>query len=170
MIASVDIVTEEQVVKALNVAVFRRRAPQVKEPHQILVLPVNISEHLDRCFNFKNHGLFLKDLLAFLSQSDDVLSAESEVAIAVELGRPLSGSQEVVEEELVEGVHGVDGSVRAGGSRRAHSSHLRRVFSLLIVHEGESNHLGTLAVPEVDLGLRDLDLGVVELAAKGRGL
>ncbi len=170
MIASVDVVTEEQVVEALNIAVFRRRAPQVKESHQILILPVYISEHLDRCFNFKNHGLFLKDLLAFLSQGDDVLSAECKVAIAVELGSPLSGSQEVVEEELVEGVDGVDGSVRAGGSRGTHSSHLRRVFSLLIVHERESDHLGTLAVSKVDLGLRDLDLGVVELATKGRGL
>lgn len=169
MIASVDVVTEEQVVEALNIADFRGRAPQVKEPHQILVLPVYITEHLDRCLNFKDHGLFLKELLAFLSKCDDVLSAERKVAVAVELGRPLSGSQEVVEEELVEGIDGVDGSVRAGGSRGAHS-HLRRVFSLLIVHEGESDHLGTLAVPEVDLGLRDLDLGVVELATKRRGL
>ena len=33
----------------LDIASFIGRAPQVKEPHQILVLAMNIAEHLDGC-------------------------------------------------------------------------------------------------------------------------
>ena len=45
--ATIDIITEEQVVVTLNIAVIVRVAPKIEESHQILILSVDIAEHFD---------------------------------------------------------------------------------------------------------------------------
>jgi hypothetical protein len=62
---------------------------------------MNITKHFHWCFNFKNHRLFLEYFLAFFCESDDMFSPECEIAVAVELGGPFSGSEEDIQEELV---------------------------------------------------------------------
>ena len=68
---------------------------------------MDIAEHLDRSVDSQDHGLLLHDLLALLSQSYNVLSSESEVTVAIELGGPLSRSEEMVKEQRVQSVNGV---------------------------------------------------------------
>lgn len=47
--ASVHVVSQEQVVVTLNVPCLTWGAPQVEEPHQVLVLTVDISKYFDWC-------------------------------------------------------------------------------------------------------------------------
>jgi hypothetical protein len=90
VVTAVDVVSEEDVVTALDVALLRRNSPKIEEAHKILVLAMDVTENLDGRVNAKYHRLLLKDLLTLIGERDDVLSAEGEVARAIELGRPLS--------------------------------------------------------------------------------
>ena len=69
---------------------------------------MDISENFNRRINAKNHRLLLDNFLALISQGDDVLAAEGEVARSVELGGPFSWSEQMVQEQRVESVDGVD--------------------------------------------------------------
>ena len=66
---------------------------------------MNISENLYWGLYLKDHRLFLEYFLAFFSESNNVFSTECKIAVAVELGGPLSGPEEDVQEELVQSVH-----------------------------------------------------------------
>ena len=164
MISSVYVISEEKVVEALNVPILRWWTPQVKESHQILVLTVNISENLYWGLYLKDHRLFLEYFLAFFSESNDVLSTECKIAVAVKLGGPLSGPEEDVQEELVQSVHWVHCPVLSCCSTT--QCYLWCIFSLLIIHERQSDYLRTLTIAEINLRLRNLDLGIIQLASK----
>ena len=105
MTASINIVTKEQVIEAFNVSVLAWAAPQIEESHQVLVLSMNVSEYLDRCVDSEYHWLLFEHFLALFRKSNDMLASESEIAIAVELCGPLSGSQQVVQEKRVKRVN-----------------------------------------------------------------
>jgi len=104
MVASVNIVTQEQVIVTLDVSIVIWNSPKIKEAHQILILTVDIAEDLDWCINTQHHRLILKHVLALLCQSDDVFSSESEVAISIELRSPFSRSQQMRQEQIVQSI------------------------------------------------------------------
>ena len=83
---SVNIVTQEQVVITLDISAVIWDSPQVEEPHQILVLSMDVSEHLDRGINSEHHWLVHEDPLALIGQGDDKLPSEGEEAISIVLG------------------------------------------------------------------------------------
>ncbi len=61
--AFVDVVSEEEVVITTDVAVVVGLAPNVKEPHQVNVVAVKISEYLDgRLERLDQYWLCLKDI------------------------------------------------------------------------------------------------------------
>jgi hypothetical protein len=66
---------------------------------------MDISKDLDRCIYSQHHWLLLNDLLALISQCNDMFSSEGEVAIAIELSSPLSWSEQVIQEKGVESVN-----------------------------------------------------------------
>jgi len=58
--ATINVVPQEQVVITFDVACLRAwRSPQIKEPHQVLVLAMNIPEYLDGSINPQQHRLLL---------------------------------------------------------------------------------------------------------------
>ena len=67
MCASVNIVAQEEVIVALDVAIVVRDAPQIKESHQVLILSVDVTEHFDWCVDAEHHWLFLKHAHALVS-------------------------------------------------------------------------------------------------------
>ena len=115
---------------------------------------MNIAEHLDRSVDSQDHGLLLHDLLALLSQSNNVLSSESEVTVAIELGGPLSRSEEMVKEQRVQSVNGV-----ASFLTLADPFHIYLLL-LYVICERHRDKLRLLAIIKVDFRLRDLDLVV----------
>ena len=104
MCTSIDIVTEEEVIVTLNITIIVGDAPQIEEPHQVLVLPVDVTKDFDWRVDSQHHWLLLKYAHALFSERQDVLSSEGKVAIAVVLGGPLSWSKQVGQEEVVEAV------------------------------------------------------------------
>ena len=86
MVASVDVVSEEQIIIRLDITILIRRPPKIKESHQILVLAVDISEHLDGCIYPGHHWLRLQDLLSLFREGQDVFSSEGEVGLTVDGG------------------------------------------------------------------------------------
>ena len=100
VVAPVDVVAQEQVVVALDVAVVVRNAPQVEEPHEVLILAVNVAEHFDRRVHSQNHRLLFEHALALLSKCYDVLSTESKVPVPVKLCSPLTRSQQMVQKQV----------------------------------------------------------------------
>ena len=102
MATSVDVVTQEEVVVAFDITVLIGSSPEIEEPHQVLILSVDITEDLDRCIDLENHGLSFKDFLGFISQGKDVLPSEREESLAVYRCRPLLWSQKMVQEKLME--------------------------------------------------------------------
>jgi hypothetical protein len=72
---SVNIVTEEEVIKTCNVPTFARSFPNVEEPHQVMIISVNVSEDFDRRFEvtFNQDGLGCKNLLNLCNQIEDLL-------------------------------------------------------------------------------------------------
>lgn len=98
VVSSINKVAKEQVIVGLNVASLVRRAPQIEEAHQILVLAVDIAENFHWCINLENHGLSLDDLLRLIGKCQDVLPPEREVRLAINGRGPLLGSQQVVQE------------------------------------------------------------------------
>jgi len=95
VVATVDVVTQEEVVVTFDVTVLVRDSPEIEESHQVLVLPVNVTEDFDWSVDTKHHWLLLKDSLALLSQGDNMLTTECKVTITIELSSPLSWSQQV---------------------------------------------------------------------------
>ena len=108
MIASINIIAKENIVVTFDIACFIWNAPKIKEPHQILILAMDISENFNRRINAQHHRLLLDNFLALISQGDDVFAAEGEIARSVELGGPFSWSEQMVQEQRVESVNGVD--------------------------------------------------------------
>ena len=101
MASSVDVVAEEEVVMAFDVSVFIWGAPKVKEPHQILVLTMNISKNFHRSINSKNHGLCLEDICSLFSQSNNMLSSKCKVSLSIHWSRPLLWSKKVLNKKLM---------------------------------------------------------------------
>ena len=99
---SVNIVTQEQVVITLDISAVIWDSPQVEEPHQILVLSMDVSEHLDRGINSEHHWLVHEDPLALIGQGDDKLPSEGEEAISIVLSRPLSWLEQMGKEQVVD--------------------------------------------------------------------
>ena len=104
MRTSIDIVTEEEVIVTLNIAIIVGDAPPIEEPHQVLVLPVDVTKDFDWRVDSQYHWLLLEHAHALFSERQDVLSSEGEVAIAIILGGPLSWSKQVGKEEVIETV------------------------------------------------------------------
>jgi hypothetical protein len=73
--SSVNVVTEEKVIEACNVTTFARSFPNVKEPHQVVIISVNVSEYLDRGFKvtFNQDRLGCKNLLNLCDQIKNLL-------------------------------------------------------------------------------------------------
>ena len=105
MVSSVNEVAEEQVIIRFNISGFVWGAPKIEEAHEILVLAVDVAEDFNWCIDLEDHGLTLDDLLGLVSEREDVLPSEGKVRLAVDRGRPLFWSQEMVQEELVKGVN-----------------------------------------------------------------
>lgn len=58
--ATINVVSQKQVVITFYVACFGAwRTPQIKEPHQILVLAVNVPEYLNGSFESQQRRLLL---------------------------------------------------------------------------------------------------------------
>jgi hypothetical protein len=93
MISSVNIISKEEVIKALNVTILLWRSPKVEESHEVLVLTVDVTENLNWRIDSQDHWLLFKNLLTLISQGYDVLSSESKVTIAIELSIPFFRSQ-----------------------------------------------------------------------------
>jgi len=65
---------------------------------------MDVTEDLDRGINSEDHWLLLKDSHALVSKGKDVFPTESEVTISILLCRPLSGSEQMRQEQVIEGV------------------------------------------------------------------
>jgi hypothetical protein len=65
---------------------------------------MNITKHFDWGINSQNHWLFFEYSLTFFSKRDNVFSSECKVAITIVLCGPFSWSQQMGEEQIVEGV------------------------------------------------------------------
>lgn len=66
--ASVNIIAQKQVVVALDISSFTRLSPQVKEPHQVLVLAMDIPKHFDRCIHSQKGRPHLENPFTLRSQ------------------------------------------------------------------------------------------------------
>jgi len=147
--ASVNIVAEEEVVIGLDVAVLIWRPPEVEEPHQVLVLAVHIAEDFDWRVHSKNHGLLRKNIDAGIGQTDDSFASEIEKSVLLILQRPVSWSQQVVQEYVLAGF----------------GSLVFPDLAVLFLLFNEVFHLlmcsGTLAWPVLDLNLLLSDLALM---------
>jgi len=72
---SVNVVTEEEVIEACDVTTFARGFPNIEEPHQVMIISVNVSEDLDRRFEItlNQDRLGRKNLLNFCNQVKNLL-------------------------------------------------------------------------------------------------
>lgn len=95
MCTTIDIIAKEEVVVALNIAVVVGVAPEVEEPHQVLVLTVDISENFDGSIDAEHHRLILQNANALISKRQNVLTSECEVSITIILSGPISRTQKV---------------------------------------------------------------------------
>ncbi len=102
MVATVYVVAKEQVVIALDVAVVIRYSPEIKKPHQVLILSVDVTEYFDWRVNTQHHRLLLQDALTLLGECNNVFSTERKITVTVKLCRPLTWSQQVVQKQVVE--------------------------------------------------------------------
>ena len=68
---------------------------------------MNVSEYFNRGVDAQNHWLVLQHAHCFVGQSEDVLTAEGKVAIAIVLRRPLARAQQMRQGEIIEGILGV---------------------------------------------------------------
>jgi hypothetical protein len=98
MATSINIISQEQIIVAFNITVLIRSTPKIKESHQVLILTMDVTEHLHWGVDLKDHWLCLQDLLGFISESKDVFSSEREESLAINRSRPLLGSQKMVKE------------------------------------------------------------------------
>ena len=63
----IHVVSKEEVVKCVYVSILLRCLPNIKEAHQVDVLPVNVSKYFDRRLNFSNQNwLGSEDLTALV--------------------------------------------------------------------------------------------------------
>ena len=67
--SSVDVISQEEVVVALDITVFIRSSPKIEESHQILVLTMDVTKNLDRSVNFEDHWLCFKNFLSLIGKS-----------------------------------------------------------------------------------------------------
>ena len=67
--SSVDVISQEEVVVALDITVFIWSSPKIEESHQILVLTMDVTKNLDRGVNFEDHWLCFKNFLSFIGKS-----------------------------------------------------------------------------------------------------
>lgn len=65
---------------------------------------MDVTKDLDRSIDSKDHWLFLQNSDALVCKGKDVFPTESEVTISILLGRPLSGSEQMRQEKVIEGV------------------------------------------------------------------
>jgi len=59
MCSTINIVTEEQIVVALDITIIVRVSPEIEESHKVLILSVDITEHFNWSIDAKYHGLLL---------------------------------------------------------------------------------------------------------------
>lgn len=107
MITAINIIAQENVIIAFDIAHFGRNAPKVEEAHQILVLSMHVPENFHGRIDAQDHRLLLDHFLALVRKCDNVLSAEGEIAGSVELSRPLPRPQEMVQKQRIERVYRV---------------------------------------------------------------
>ena len=68
---------------------------------------MDVAEYFNWGVNAQNHWLFLQHAHALISQGKDVLSSECKVAISIVLSGPFSWSEQMRQEQIVEGVLGL---------------------------------------------------------------
>jgi len=77
--ATVNVISEEHVVKATNITCLLWCAPDIEESHQISVISVDIAENFDRRLQiFYEHGLSLEHLHNFLNEFKNLLFLDME--------------------------------------------------------------------------------------------
>lgn len=85
MATPINVVSKEEVIEYGDVPVnlvvsVVRGLPEVKEPHEVGVLAVNIAKDLDGGLEPEYNRLVLDDLLCLVTQFDDLLGGEGEPA------------------------------------------------------------------------------------------
>ena len=79
--ADIHVVAQEEVVQPADVATFRlvrRSFPEVKEPHQVVVVSVDVAENFGRRIEFDNSGLGLEDVGDFRDELEHQLFLDGE--------------------------------------------------------------------------------------------
>ena len=77
--STVYVIAEEDVVEAANIACLLRRSPNIKEPHQTIVVAMQVAKYFDRRLQvLDQHWLLLEDLHHFVDQFDHVLLFDHE--------------------------------------------------------------------------------------------
>ena len=77
--STIDVIAQEDVVKATNVTCLLRRPPNIKESHQAIVVAMQIAKYFDRWLQvLDQHGLLLEDLHDLIDQFDHMLFLDNE--------------------------------------------------------------------------------------------
>ena len=84
VIASVDIITKEEIIVGLDITIFIWSAPKIEESHQILVLTMDVTEYLDGSIYSADHWLGFKNLLSLFSKGQNMFPSESKIGLSVD--------------------------------------------------------------------------------------
>ena len=103
--STVDVIAEEDVVEAANIASLLRRSPNVEEPHQAIVVAMQVAEYFDRRLQvLDQHRLLLEDLHDLVDQLDHVLLLDHEGAHHLNRLLAVPRRQQVLYKDRVEGL------------------------------------------------------------------
>lgn len=100
--ATVDVISQENIIEAANVARLLWRPPNVKETHQAIVVAVNVAKYLDRGLQLLDeHRLLLEHLHDFVDKLDHVLLLDDKGSHQWDRLLAVSWRQQVLDENRV---------------------------------------------------------------------
>lgn len=84
--ALIDVISEEQVIVGVDVSRFSWGFPDVKEAHEVDVLPMDVADDLHWWSNLLyNYWLSSQNLAHFIGKLDDVLALARELSTRFDL-------------------------------------------------------------------------------------
>ena len=100
--ATVDVVTQEDVVEAANVARLLWCPPNIEEAHQAIVIAMQVAKYLDRWLQLLDeHGLLLEDLHDLVDKFDHVFLLDDKGSHQRDRLLAVSRRQQVLDENRI---------------------------------------------------------------------